>query len=287
MAKKKHGDRKDGRLIRDLDSLHLFTGYLFPNRCDSEAYMAVSTELAPIREYIAKKNETATFHYTFFHVIVAALAKVLILRPKLNWFISNGNFYERNETSLSFIVKKEFSEKGGEAMAKLCATPEDTMDSIHEYIRSQIQYNRNGKVDGTTESMDMVRKLPRFLVRWVSRFCCFLDKHGKVPDSFISTDPYHTSCVLSNVGSLKMQGGYHHLTNWGTCSVFCLIGENKEIPVVKDGKVEAVEMLDLGLTIDERLADGYYYSKSIRLLKYLLTHPEELDKPLKEEVNYE
>ena len=40
-------------------------------------------------------------------------------------------------------------------------------------------------------------------------------------------------------------------------------------------------------TIDERLADGYYYSKSIRLLKYLLEHPEELEKPLKEEVSYE
>ena len=31
--------------------------------------------------------------------------------------------------------------------------------------------------------------------------------------------------------------------------------------------------LDLGLTIDERLADGYYYSKSVRLLQYLLEHP--------------
>ena len=38
------------------------------------------------------------------------------------------------------------------------------------------------------------------------------------------------------------------------------------------------ETLDLGLTIDERLADGYYYSKSVRLLKYLLEHPEELEK---------
>ena len=47
------------------------------------------------------------------------------------------------------------------------------------------------------------------------------------------------------------------------------------------------ETLDLGLTIDERLADGYYYSKSVRMLKYLLEHPEELEKPLSEEVHYE
>ena len=59
------------------------------------------------------------------------------------------------------------------------------------------------------------------------------------------------------------------------------------ISVDADGNVTMKETLDLGLTIDERLADGYYYSKSVRLLKYLLEHPEELEKPLKEEVQYE
>ena len=46
------------------------------------------------------------------------------------------------------------------------------------------------------------------------------------------------------------------------------------------------EMLDLGLTIDERLADGYYYSKTIRLLKTLLENPELLETPANQEVPY-
>lgn len=46
------------------------------------------------------------------------------------------------------------------------------------------------------------------------------------------------------------------------------------------------ETLDLGLTIDERLADGYYYAKTIRLLKKLLENPELLEKPAAEEVDY-
>mgnify|MGYP000644649225 CR=1 FL=1 len=33
------------------------------------------------------------------------------------------------------------------------------------------------------------------------------------------------------------------------------------------------ETVDLGLTVDERIADGYYYAKSVRLFKYLLEHP--------------
>ena len=94
--------------------------------------------------------------------------------------------------------------------------------------------------------------------------------------------------VISNLGSIKLKCGYHHLTNCGTCSLFCIIGEKKKSPFInEDGTVSMRETLELGLTIDERLADGYYYSKSVRLLEYLLTHPEELEKPMNEEVRYE
>ena len=47
------------------------------------------------------------------------------------------------------------------------------------------------------------------------------------------------------------------------------------------------ETLELGLTLDERIADGYYYAKTVRLLKHLLQNPQLLEKPAKEEVDYE
>ena len=46
------------------------------------------------------------------------------------------------------------------------------------------------------------------------------------------------------------------------------------------------DSVDLGLIIDERIADGYYYSKTVRLLRKLLDQPELLDRPLNEEVDY-
>ena len=72
-----------------------------------------------------------------------------------------------------------------------------------------------------------------------------------------------------------------------TCSVFCVIGEMKKRPFYDDdGTVHMKNSIDIGLTIDERLADGYYYSKTVRLLRHLLEHPELLEKPLNEEVDY-
>ena len=287
--KRRRGDRRDGVLLRELDSLHYITGIIYPNRCDNEAYVSLRIDLTAMNEYLARKNETEKdFPYTMFHLIVAALLKTITLRPKMNRFIVNSNFYQRNEVSAAFVVKKQFSDTGAEALAVLHGKDDFTVADVHEYIRSQVQECRSEKVDPTTGVMDYLNKIPRFISKAAIRFLMWLDKHGWLPKDIIATDPYYNSVVISNLGSIKLKCGYHHLTNWGTCSMFCIIGEKKKTAFFdENGTMTMRETLDLGLTIDERLADGYYYSKSVRLLKYLLEHPEELEKPIKEEVDYE
>ena len=44
--------------------------------------------------------------------------------------------------------------------------------------------------------------------------------------------------------------------------------------------------LPLGITIDERIADGLYFANSIRLLKKLLSEPELLDASVSDPVSY-
>ena len=120
MEKKKRrwGDRKDGVLLRDLDGMHFITPLIYPNRCDNEAYIRETIDLTNMNAYLKKKNETETeFPYTMFHLIVAALVKTITLRPKMNRFIANKNFYQRNEVSMSFVVKKQFADEAAEALA--------------------------------------------------------------------------------------------------------------------------------------------------------------------------
>ena len=135
--------------------------------------------------------------------------------------------------------------------------------------------------------MNIVSKPPVRLVRGFVNIIRWLDRIGKCPRWMIETDPYYTTAVLSNVGSIKLKSGYHHLTNWGTTSLFCLIGEIKKTAGIdENGQTVVKETVDLGLTIDERLADGYYYSKSVRLLKAILANPEVLELPMEEEIEY-
>ena len=72
--KRRRGDRRDGRLLRELDSLHFITGIIYPNRCDNEAYISVKVDLTAMNAYLARKNEEETdFPYTMFHIVAAAM----------------------------------------------------------------------------------------------------------------------------------------------------------------------------------------------------------------------
>lgn len=285
-TKRRWGDRIDATLVRDNDPLHFFMPYLYPNRADNEAFISEQVDLTAVEAYLAKKNAgLTTDKYTLMHVIAAALVRTITLRPKMNRFIKGHRLYQRNDLSLSFVVKKQFADEGKEALAFLKFGPETTMDSLHAAIMEEIHTCRSDVVDNSTAGMDKFTKLPRWLMRIAMQGLFLLDYYGRAPQSLVKADPNYATVLMSNLGSIKLNAGYHHLSNWGTCSIFLVIGKKHVAPVFnEDGTYEMRTVLELGITLDERLADGYYYSKSIQLFKHLLQHPELLEERADKEV---
>ena len=65
-TKRRWGDRRDGRWLREEDSLHQITPYLMPNRADNEAFIKEQIDLTAINAYLAEKNAgDIDFKYTF------------------------------------------------------------------------------------------------------------------------------------------------------------------------------------------------------------------------------
>ena len=290
--KKRFGDRKDGYLLRDIDPMHLFVPHLYPNRADSECFVTEQIDITNLLAYVDKKNEGNTDprrKYTIFHVIAAALVKTVTLRPKMNRFIQGRRMYQRDHLSLAFVAKKYFGDDAHEALLTMKFDENSTINTIHERIMDEVIQVRDGKrEDNSTEKMGILVKMPNFLLRWLVNILRWLDFHGWVPNALIKEDPTYSSVFISNLGSIKLHATYHHLTNWGTNSLFVVIGEKKLAPVFHDdGTFDMHQTLELSLTIDERIADGYYYSKTLKLLKHLLQNPQLLELPAKEVVDYE
>lgn len=290
--KKQRGDRSDGTLIRGLDPMHIFMPYLMPGRTANEAVMNELVDMSSVLEYVEKKNaENPEFKYTMFHVICAAVAKTIALRPKLNYFIINHKYYVRNNISLAFVVKKKFKDNSPETLAIVRLDKESEaspMTEIYEQVKKIVySVRRENKNDGATDIMGILTKIPGFILRLVMWLLNFLDAHRILPKELLNVDPYHTSVFLSNLGSIKMSASYHHLAEWGTNSFFAVIGEMKKHPFYNsDGSCEVKDALEIGITIDERIADGLYFANSVKLLRKLLSEPELLERPLNEEVEY-
>jgi hypothetical protein len=200
----------------------------------------------------------------------------------MNRFIANQTLYQRNNITAAFTVKKEFRDDGDETLARIVAEDNDTLESISRKVREQIALCKTQN-DESTEAMNVIMKIPgKHIVGAIARF---LDKHGWMPQSVIATDPYQCSVVLTNLGSLGLDIGYHHLMNWGTNSIFVIVGTKKNRPHFDaNGNVTMKRELDLAFTIDERISDGFYYARSMKLMKMLVENPALMESPLSQEV---
>jgi len=287
---KKRGDRKDARWVREADPLHTFMPYLLLGRTDNEALLNDDIDITQTLQYIEKKNaENPDFKYTIFHVVLAAIAKTIYLRPAMNRFMQGHRLYERNAISFSFVVKKAFSDTGSEALVIMKVDPESEVspiEQIHSRIKKEVNsVRKENKTDDTTNLIGILNRIPRPLLRTVAKFLFWLEYHGWIPEALAKIDPYHTTCFISNLGSIKMSASYHHLIDWGTNSFFVIIGEKKWQPrFSEDGSYEMRQMLPLGFTIDERIADGFYFANSIKVLRKILENPEILDQPFQQSI---
>lgn len=289
-AKRRRGDRRDATLVRDLDSMHVFMPIMMPSRADNEAFIQELVDLSAVEAYLEKKNaQDPKYKYTFFQVILAALARTIEMRPRMNRFIIGDRYFDRDDITFSFIVKKEFSDHSDEAVMILKYDPTSekaAIDMIHDKICDFVYSVRSSnQKDGTTDILDTLAKAPMWLRRLIISLLRSLDEHGHMPKDLAREDPYNSTVFISNLGSIKLNAGYHHLSNWSTNSVFVVVGEKHMQPFyAADGTVTVKPALNLGLTLDERIADGYYYSKTVHLLKKFLAEPELLDIPSKEEL---
>lgn len=268
------GDRRDGTLIRNIDPMHYVMPLMYPNRCDNEAYMTMDIDIEGTEKFIKEFNEgkSEEERLSLFGVIITAALKTIHKRPQMNRFIANKNVYQRNNLTAAFTVKKSLTDEGDETLARISGEGDSDLLSIQKQVNEQILKCKTMD-DESTEAMGIIQKLP--FKHFIGAIARWADRHGWMPKSVIATDPYQCSVVLTNLGSIGLNIGYHHLMNWGTNSIFIVIGRKVDKPVYdRNGNVTMKRIIKVSLTIDERISDGYYYARSLRLLKKYVEKPE-------------
>ncbi|MBO4356148.1 MAG: 2-oxo acid dehydrogenase subunit E2, partial [Clostridia bacterium] len=198
--------------------------------------------------------------------------------------------YERDEITISFVVKRRFTDGAEESLMVLKVNDDDTLDSISQRIVGNVAETRKSEhsTGGIDKLLDKFAALPRFILIPVFRIIRLMDFWGITPKAFTEGDPHYTTILTSNLGSIKCPAVYHHLNNYGTNSIMITIGTlHKEEVLMPDGTKEIRDIVDIGATLDERIADGFYFARSLKLIKHVFANPEMLEKPICEESGFE
>ena len=280
--------RRDGIRIKGLDGYHKILPYVMPKRTEAEVSLTEQFDVTELVRYMAERNKEEGVQIKLFHSMVCAIARTVYHRPRLNWFISGRTFYERPDITFSFVVKQKFSDEGEETLMFMKVKPDMNIDSISKLILGDVKKVREEKTNDLDKLMEFVGSLPRPFLEVFFATLRRLEYHGVMPKGLTAGDPNYSSVLLSNLGSIGADSCYHHLSNYGTCSVMITIGKmHKEMKHMDDGNWQERDVINCTFTLDERLADGFYYAKSLRIMKYLLENPKAMEEPISDTVPVE
>ena len=273
--------RKDAKIIKPSGAVEVIFSFIFDKKVDAEVSSTIDIDIEDLSKYVDKKNKSGELEYkmTYFHAILYCFGVVFMNRNKLNRFIKNKTIYERYTTSFAFMAKDKMSDDAEEKMIYIELDPKDTCVSMSKKLAIDVFKSKNSGDNSMDDVIKTFLKLPKWLLSLVVGFVKWMDNKGINPKAITDGDTNYSTVIFSNLGSIKSNSCYHHLSEYGTNSIIITIGTIKKI----DGR----RVVDMTFTLDERIADGFYFAKSVNMAQEIAKKPELFDEELGQKYDYE
>ena len=276
------GKRPDGRVVKNLDPMQKIMPYVMKTRTDSMNMYEDTFPCEVWDTYIKEKKEQG-IKMSYMHILIAAVVRLIALRPQLNRFVINGKIYARPKIWVSFVVHPTLRDESTGTTIKLCFEGTESILEIAEVINAAIEKETTKRVEENG-----IDKLLRFLmntipgpfIKLVINTLLWMDKHSIMPKKIIELSPFHTSFFVTNLKSLGINHIYHHVYEFGTTGLFFAMGKEQTIPVVRKNEIIQEKHMGWGLVTDERFCDGLYFALSLRQLRKFISNPVMLETPL-------
>ncbi|MDR3326794.1 MAG: 2-oxo acid dehydrogenase subunit E2 [Prevotellaceae bacterium] len=268
------GDRYDGWRVRKMDTVFRVIPYFLRTRIDAQNFFEERVPIDYIETFIKDHKEEMP-DLSIMHIVLASLVRIISQRPHLNRFVVWNKLFARNHLNIALVVKRSLTDEGEETLIKPEFALEDTLQDVVRKVREELDKNqKTGQQNGSDKVSKYLGLLPDFLLRTVVFFLYWTDKVGLLPKLIYRVSPWHSSVFLTNIGSIGVESIYHHLYEFGTCSMFVAMGKKSRANLLDpDGEINTTKSIMLKFVLDERICDGFYYASSMRMLNKILADP--------------
>lgn len=267
----------DGTLVESLDPVNFVMPYIMPRRTDSEAYFNFRLDLSRMEDFIREQQENIP-GLSLFHVIFAIIVRSCAITPQVNRFITNHRIYQRDSVRIAMNIKKNLTEDGAESIIFPVFEKTDSLKTIVAKTNKAV-IDAYAELDNPQNDVDKLVKilnhLPQFILKGFIKTVMYLDRHGRLPKVLVNAQPFHSGFYVTNVGSIGLPVIYHHLYEFGTTSIFIAIGKKEtETSMDRHGEMSRKRILPIKMVMDERICDGFVFSRAYRTILKCFANPE-------------
>lgn len=268
--------RSDGELVTDLNPMRRMMPLIMGGRNQSIVYHRSRWSSSRARAWLRLYNRArpGQSQATLFHLLAYACMRTLLARPGLNRFVSGGRIYQRHGQWLSFALKTKLADEAPLTTVKLSFSENECFDNYVDRMTAAVKYGRSGRESPIDRETRLLTNLPNPLLRFIVAAGRKLDRFNLLPESLILPDPLFTSFFLANLGSIRIDNAYHHLYEYGTCSIFGVVGGvKKALMVNRRGDPEVRDVLQINWSFDERVNDAFFCMKCLQLIRAFIEDP--------------
>lgn len=266
--------RCDGVRIKHADPMYSVAAYIMEDRVDATNSVEFYIPVVPLNSYIREKRDEG-INISHLAIFIAGYIRTVAEFPALNRFIVDSKFYARKGIQVGMVVLKPG--ESGHTMSKMYFDPADDIFTVNKKLLEYVEENREeGDNNATDKIISILLSIPG-LLRYGVKFLKWVDKKFGLPEAIVKASPMHESMVITNLASIGMNHIYHHIYNFGTVGQVVAMGNLRNMPKRAIGATGFERCIPVGITTDERIADGSYYAKAFRRMEQYLRDPHLLE----------
>jgi hypothetical protein len=268
--------RPDGDLVKNESPVRAIMPYVMRGRNECIVFHEAQYDISKARAFLRAFNHQHDRDQpaTLFHLFVWCCAQVLAERPKLNRFISGSRIYQRKGMYISFAAKKEIDDDAPMVALKMEFWKGEPFADCCKRIVETVKGGRSESRSDLDKELGLAMMLPGPVLSFVMGLLRWLDAVNLMPGFMIKNDPLYTSVFIANLGSVGLDRTSHHLYETGTAAMFGAMGiPRKQLVPDRAGTPVVKDILEVRWSLDERVNDGLYASRTLAMMKKIFEDP--------------
>ena len=245
---------------------------------DPSVYGTMEVNMDEAMRYLADFRARTGRKLTISHMMAKVAAMALKEVPDANAIMRWNRIYLRKRIGIFFqvVMTDEGDGKTDLSGATIYDVEQKSLVEIYDDFNAKVEKVRQRKDPAREQTRKTFLGVPYFMLNALLKLISFFSYTLNLDLRWagIPQDPFG-SMMITNVGSLGLDTAYVPLVPYSRVPILLALGNVRDAPVVRDGKLAVGKIMKVNATFDHRFIDGFHASVLSKVLRDWFEHPYE------------